>query len=92
MSEMMKALVVEGENQLVYKDVPMPVLKDDEVLVKVRACGICGSDIPRVLADGAHSYPIIVGHEFSGDVVAVGAGVKDIAVGTRATAAPLIPC
>ncbi len=92
MSEMMKALVVEGENVLVYKDVPKPVPKDDEVLVKVRACGICGSDIPRELADGAHRYPNIVGHEFSGDVVAVGVDVKDVTIGTRATVAPLIPC
>lgn len=92
MSGMMKALVVEGERQLVYRDVPVPELRDDEVLVRVRACGICGSDIPRVLADGAHAYPIIVGHEFSGDVVRVGAAVRDIAPGTRATAAPLVPC
>ena len=60
MSETMKALVVEGVKQFTYKDVPMPVLKDDEVLVRVRACGICGSDISRVLSDGAHGYPIIV--------------------------------
>ena len=41
--ETMKALVVEGVKQFTYKDVPMPVLKDDEALVRVRACGICGS-------------------------------------------------
>ena len=88
----MKALVVEGVKQFTYKDVPMPVLKDDEVLVRVRACGICGSDISRVLSDGAHGYPIIVGHEFSGEVAAIGMGVKNVTVGKRVTAAPLIPC
>ena len=90
--ETMKALVVEGIKQFTYKDVPMPVLKDDEALVRVRACGICGSDVPRVLSDGAHGYPIIVGHEFSGQVIAVGKAVKDVTVGARATVAPLVPC
>ena len=90
--ETMKALVVEGIKQFTYQDVPMPVLKDDEALVRVRACGICGSDVPRVLSDGAHGYPIIVGHEFSGQVIAVGKAVKDVTVGARATVAPLVPC
>lgn len=90
--ETMKALVVEGIKQFTYKDVPVPVLKDDEALVRVRACGICGSDVPRVLSDGAHGYPIIVGHEFSGQVIAVGKAVRDVTVGTRATVAPLVPC
>ena len=40
----MKALVVEGVRQLEYKDVPVPGVKDDDVLIRVRACGICGSD------------------------------------------------
>lgn len=88
----MKALVVEGINQLTYKDVPMPQIKKDEVLVKVKACGICGSDIPRVKSDGVHYYPIIVGHEFSGDIVSLGADVKDLSIGQRVTAAPIIPC
>ena len=51
-----------------------------------------GSDVPRVLSDGAHGYPIIVGHEFSGQVIAVGKAVKDVTVGARATVAPLVPC
>lgn len=44
----MKALVVEDINTLTYKDVSIPQINDDEVLIKVKACGICGSDIPRV--------------------------------------------
>lgn len=88
----MKALVIEAEDKFTYKDVPVPEIKDDEVLVKVKACGICGSDIPRVMAKGVHFYPIIVGHEFAGDVVKIGSAVKTIAVGQRVTAAPLVPC
>jgi len=90
--EDMKALVVEGEKNLNYKNVPIPVIKDNEVLVKVHACGICGSDIPRAKDGGVHSYPIIIGHEFSGEIVKVGTTIKNIAVGQRVTAAPLIPC
>lgn len=88
----MKALVIEADKVLTYKDIPVPEVKSDEVLVKVRACGICGSDIPRVLAGGVHFYPIVVGHEFSGDVVKVGEAVTTVKVGQRVTAAPLIPC
>lgn len=90
--DLMKALVIEAEDKFTYKDVPVPEIKDDEVLVKVRACGICGSDIPRVMNKGVHFYPIIVGHEFAGDVVKIGSSVKTAGVGQRVTAAPLIPC
>ena len=62
------------------------------VKVKVKASGICGSDIPRVLHNGVHFYPIVLGHEFSGDVVEVGEGVTKVKVGERVTAAPLLPC
>lgn len=88
----MKAAVLHGKEDLRYEDWPVPEPKDDEVLVKVRAAGICGSDIPRVLGDGAHDYPIILGHEFSGEVVAVGPNAQRIAVGTRVAGVPLIPC
>ena len=71
----MKALVVEDINTLTYKDVSIPQINDDEVLIKVKACGICGSDIPRVKNNGVHFYPIIVGHEFSGEIVELGKNV-----------------
>lgn len=88
----MKALVIEADRVLTYKDIPVPELKADEVLVKVRACGICGSDIPRALHNGCHSYPQVVGHEFSGEIVKLGEDVKDVEVGERVTVAPLVPC
>jgi L-iditol 2-dehydrogenase len=88
----MKAAVLHGREDLRYEDWPTPEPKDDEVLVKVRAVGICGSDIPRVLGDGAHYYPIVLGHEFSGEVVAVGNAVQRTAVGARVAGVPLIPC
>lgn len=90
--ETMKALVIEAEDKFTYKDVPIPEIKEDEVLVKVKACGICGSDIPRVMHKGVHFYPIIVGHEFAGDVVKVGAKAQLAKVGQRVAVAPLVPC
>jgi L-iditol 2-dehydrogenase len=62
------------------------------VKIKVKASGICGSDIPRVLHNGVHFYPIVLGHEFSGDVVEIGEGVTTIKMGDRVSGAPLIPC
>lgn len=70
----------------------MPQVSDGDVLVKVKATGICGSDIPRVLGNGAHSYPIVLGHEFSGEVVETGKDVKSVKVGDRVAGVPLLPC
>ncbi|WP_196603642.1 galactitol-1-phosphate 5-dehydrogenase [Pectinatus haikarae] len=88
----MKALVVEGIKKINYKSVPIPEINDHEVLVKVHACGICGSDLPRARDGGVHSYPIIIGHEFSGEITQIGSKVKNLKTGQRVTAAPLIPC
>jgi L-iditol 2-dehydrogenase len=88
----MKAAVLHANEDLRYEDYPTPRPKEGEVLVRVRATGICGSDIPRVLHSGAHYYPIVLGHEFSGDVVELGAGVTNVKMGDRVAVAPLIPC
>jgi len=88
----MKAAVLHGKKDLRYEDVQKPEIDDNSVLLKVRACGICGSDLPRVLGDAANFYPIILGHEFSGEVVEVGINVSKVKIGDRATCAPLIPC
>lgn len=88
----MKAGVLHAKDDIRYEEYPSPVIGDGEVLVKVRATGICGSDIPRVFGDGAHFFPIVLGHEFSGDVVEVGKNVKTIKVGDKVAGAPLLPC
>lgn len=64
----MKALVLEEVGKLNIKDIDKPVAKDDEVIVKVMAAGVCGSDIPRAYRDGAHNMPLVIGHEFAGVV------------------------
>ncbi|WP_342513559.1 galactitol-1-phosphate 5-dehydrogenase [Sporosarcina sp. FSL K6-1522] len=88
----MKAGVLHGREKLVYEEVDMPLPGPGDVLVKVKFTGICGSDIPRVNGNAAHSYPIILGHEFSGEVVKIGENVERLQVGDRVAGAPLLPC
>ena len=88
----MKAVVLYANEDLRYEEFPMPQVNDSEVLINVKATGICGSDIPRVLDNGAHFYPIVLGHEFSGEVVEIGKNVKSVKVGDRVAGVPLLPC
>lgn len=88
----MKAYVLHGVNDLHFEETPIPQIKDDEVLVKVMAAGICGSDIPRIYRNGAHVHPLIPGHEFSGQVVQAGAMADKKWNGRRVGIFPLIPC
>ena len=88
----MKAAVLHGNEDIRYEEFPTPETLPGTVKVRVRATGICGSDVPRVLHHGAHFYPVVLGHEFSGDVVEVGEGVTSIQVGDTVSGAPLLPC
>ncbi|WP_153731631.1 galactitol-1-phosphate 5-dehydrogenase [Sporosarcina obsidiansis] len=88
----MKAGVLHARENLVYEEVELPAPGPKDVLVKVKYTGICGSDIPRVNGNAAHNYPIILGHEFSGEVVEIGEKVESLQVGDRVAGAPLIPC
>ncbi len=88
----MKAAVVCANEDVQYLEYEEPQVQKGSVKIKVKASGICGSDIPRVLHHGVHFYPIVLGHEFSGDVVEVGEGVTKIKVGDRVSGAPLLPC
>jgi len=88
----LKAAVLHGQDDIRIEEVDMPKIGDDEVLVRVKATGVCGSDIPRVLGTGAHFYPIILGHEFSGEVVEIGKNVSNVQVGDKVAGAPLVPC
>jgi len=82
----MKALVLEAYNKLVYKDFPDPVVADDEVLVRVEAVGICGSDIHGMDGStGRRKPPLVMGHEAAGIITALGKDVEGWAVGDRVT-------
>lgn len=79
----MKAYVLHGIGDYRYEEVKKPVLESKFVLVKVRAAGICGSDIPRIYRTGAYSHPLIPGHEFAGEVAEIGAEVDASWLGKR---------
>lgn len=88
----MKAWVLHNIGDTRLDCVKEPVLKDQEVLIQVKAAGICGSDIPRIFKNGAYRHPLIPGHEFSGIVVKTGAAVDKAFMGQRVGVFPLIPC
>ena len=85
----MKALNLHAVGDLRYEEVPDPVRQPGEVLLKVKACGICGSDIPRIFKKGTYHFPTIPGHEFSGEIVE--ADSPEL-VGKKAAVFPLLPC
>lgn len=76
----------------VKNDLPKPVIEPDEVLIKVKYCGICGSDVGSYSALGMCLPQIILGHEFSGEITEIGENVKKLKIGDRVTANPNIPC
>jgi len=82
----MKALVLEKYNQFEFKEVEMPEMEPDEVLVKVKAVGICGSDVHGMDGStGRRQPPLIMGHEASGEITAVGSAVRSWEPGDRVT-------
>ncbi len=82
----MKALVLEKYNEFVYKDVPDPDITENEVLIKVKACGICGSDVHGMDGStGRRIPPLIMGHEASGVIEETGSNVKKWKIGDRVT-------
>lgn len=89
----MKALTLTAYNQFELLDAPRPEIADDEVLIRVQACGICGSDIHG--ADGSSGRrvpPIIMGHEASGEIAEVGAAVSDWKIGQRVAFDSMLYC
>jgi L-iditol 2-dehydrogenase len=88
----MKAVKLYEPGNLKVEEVDVPQIDQDEVLLKVKAVGICGSDIPRALVKGAYYEGITLGHEFSGEIVSCGEAVDCWEIGDRVTVAPLVPC
>ena len=91
----MKAAVYHGPGDLRVEEVPVRKLKDNEVKIQVKYCGICGTDIHILHGDGGCcdvTPPLVPGHEFSGVVAEVGVGVKTVKVGDRVTGDPNDMC
>jgi L-iditol 2-dehydrogenase len=87
----MKAAVYRGLNDVRLEEVPVPEIGPGEILVRVHTCGICGTDLKKI-STGSHSAPRIFGHETSGVIAKVGAGVQEYAVGDRVMVFHHIPC
>lgn len=89
----MKALVLRAYKEFVVEDVPVPEFGPDEVLIGVKACGICGSDVHGMNGStGRRRPPIIMGHEAAGVIAKVGEAVKDWKPGDRVTFDSTIYC
>lgn len=88
----MKAYVLHGVNDLRYDDTNVPECPTGWAIIKVKAAGICSSDIARVFTKGTYHFPTIPGHEFSGIVESVGSEKDVPLIGKHVGVFPLIPC
>lgn len=89
----MKASVWYGGKDIRIEDLPTPKIKHDEVLVKVKAVSICGSDLHAYLGVSKRRVPsLVMGHEFSGEVVKLGSSVKGLKEGDRVVVEPILSC
>jgi L-iditol 2-dehydrogenase len=89
----MKALVLEGVRDLHLRDVPQPEVGPLDVLIQVKACGICGSDVHGYDGStGRRIPPIIMGHEAAGVITEIGSEVRSFAVGDRVTFDSTVSC
>jgi L-iditol 2-dehydrogenase len=89
----MQALVLENVCKLVIRDIPQPAIGPQDVLIEVKACGICGSDVHGYDGStGRRIPPLVMGHEAAGVVVKIGAEVHLFAVGDRVTFDSTISC
>jgi L-iditol 2-dehydrogenase len=89
--EKMLAGVYRGAGKVVCEEVPVPEIGEGEVLFRVAACGICGTDIKKI-AHGFVAPPQIFGHELAGTVVEVGRGVRRFKPGDRVVSFHHVPC
>ena len=89
----MKGAVLAATKRIEVQEVDEPAYGEDEVLIDVKACGVCGSDLHAYR--GFHPFrrpPVVLGHEVAGQVVSVGPAVRDVRVGDRVAVEPQIYC
>lgn len=88
----MTAVVMYAPGDVRLETVEKPVPDRGEALLKVAACGVCGSDLDRMFTKGPHKLPLICGHEFSAIVEEVDDDVTNVAPGDHVTVPPMLPC
>ena len=88
----MKAAVIyqPGDIKVIDKETPVP--KEGEVLIRIHACGVCGTDHSLYVGGFPANFPVVIGHEFAGEVVSLGSGVNTLQVGDRVTVDPNRVC
>ncbi|NMB01973.1 MAG: alcohol dehydrogenase catalytic domain-containing protein [Firmicutes bacterium] len=89
----MKAVIYQGPKKMTVEEIQRPTIGEDEILVEVKASGVCGTDVKTYLR--GHRFfepPCVLGHEFAGVVVEAGANVTAFAEGDRVAVAPYVPC
>lgn len=89
----MKAAIYHGPGKMSVEEIDRPVIGSDQILVQVKASGVCGTDVKTYLR--GHRFfepPCILGHELAGIVVEVGTEVSEVSVGDRVAVAPYVPC
>lgn len=88
----MRAAIWQGPRMMAVEEIPRPDVAADELLLRVGFVGICGSELSGYLGHNSlRRPPLIMGHEFSGTIVAVGPSVADFQVGERVTVNPMVP-
>ncbi|MDK2897777.1 MAG: L-iditol 2-dehydrogenase [Candidatus Atribacteria bacterium] len=96
MADTMKVAVMTGIGQIEIEERPIPIPKEDEVLIRIKSVGVCGSDVHYFVEGKIGDYivkpPFILGHECSGEVVEIGSRVENLQPGDRVTMEPGIPC
>ena len=86
----MKAIIYHAYDDICLEEIPIPRIGEDELLVRVHGCGLCGSDILKIAQQAAP--PVVLGHELTGTVVERGKGVSHFEVGQRVIVAHHVPC
>lgn len=89
----MKSLLLEKDGNFVIKETLRPQsISVNHALIKIKSCGICSSDFDRIFGKSAYYYPIILGHEFSGEIVDINSENSSFKIGDVVTIFPLLPC
>lgn len=88
----MNAVMMYDVGDIRFEQMEKPEPGPGEALIRVVACGVCGSDMDRMYKKGPHKLPLVCGHEFAGIIEEIGEGVTSVAVGDHVTVPPMLPC
>ena len=88
----MKAVVLKSNKKLSFINKPLNDLENNHCRIKIQNVGLFSSDIQRSYGNGAYFYPLIMGHEISGEISEIGSNISNYSVGDRITVFPLLPC